>query len=122
MKHGTLSIVIMLYFIGSVIYMLNYKAIGYIEFSPWLGCLYYLLQYALLFIFANGIGKHVYYSLDLLYLSFFKVYVIFKFVFFSLLINSSMPTYLHWLDSKVISLILSISVLLFTFALNLFKK
>lgn len=122
MKHGLLSIVILLYFIGSVVYMLSYKAIGFVDFKPWLGVFYYLLQYSLFFIFAIGIGKHVYYSLDLLSLSFFKAYVVFKFVFFSLLINSDMPTYMHWMDNKIISLILSILVLVFTLALNCLKN
>lgn len=122
MKHGLLSLVILAYFVGSVAYMLSYKAIGFVDFNPWLGCFYYLIQYGLFFYFAIRIGKHVYYSLDLFSLSFFKAYVVFKFVFFSLLINSDMSTYIHWLDCKAISLILSVSVLIFTFALNVLRK
>lgn len=122
MKHGLLSIIILLYFIGSVVYMLSYKAIGFVDFNPWLGCFYYLLQYSLFFAFAKGIGKYVYYSLDLLSLSFFKAYVVFKFIFFSLLLNSDLPTYVKWMDSKPISLILSLLVLVFTCFLNCIKK
>ena len=122
MKHGVLTVIVLLYFVGSVTYMLNYHAIGYVEFNPLLGVFYYLIQYAALFLFARGLVKHTYYSLDILSLLFFRIYVAFKFIFFSLLINSSMPIYISWLDSKCISLILSISILVFTIILSTSKK
>lgn len=118
MKPGQISILILLYFIGSLVYMLSYKAIGYVDFNPILGVFYYLLQYGLFFAFAQGLVKHTYYSLDLFSLLFFRIYVVFKFVFFSLLINSDMPTYIKWLDSKLITLILSLSILVFTIILT----
>ena len=102
--------------------MLSFKAIGYIDFSPFLGVFYYLLQYGLFYIFAWDKGKRTYYSLDILSLSFFKAYAVFKFVFFSLLINSDMPTYIYWLDNKPVSFILSLSILVFTVAFNMLKK
>jgi hypothetical protein len=118
MKHGQLTILILGYFIGSVAYMLSYHAIGYVNFNPWLGVFYYLLQYGLFFALAQGLVKQTYYSLDIFSLLFFRTYVVFKFIFFSLLINSDMPTYIKWLDSKLISTILSLSIILFTLALT----
>lgn len=122
MKPGQISILILLYFIGSLIYMLSYKAIGYVDFNPILGVFYYLLQYSLFFAFAQGLVKHTYYSLDLFSLLFFRVYVVFKFVFFSLLINCDMPTYINWLDSKIITLTLSASILIFTVIFNNLRR
>jgi len=121
MKPGRLTIFIMIYFVGMLAYMLAYPTssmVGYTNFKPWLGVMFSLLTYGLFFAFAQGFVKHTYYSLDIFSLLFFRIYIIFKFIFFSLLINSDMPTYLKWLDSKTVSLVLSLFILVFTLALN----
>ena len=113
MKAGDLSIAILTYFVGNVIYMLLCPPIersGQSDFQVWLRVFYYLLIYALFLYFAIKLTKHTYYSLDLFFLLFFKIYVVFKFIFFLILINKDLPTYDKALDSKPVSLILSLSV------------
>ena len=118
-KNGLTSFVIMSYFVGSVVYMLSYKVIGYIDFNPFLSCFFYFLVYGLFFYFAEISTQLMNCKIDRISISFFKMYVVFKFVFFSCLINSDMPTYISWLDSKIISLILSISILILTVIINI---
>lgn len=125
MRHGGKTLAIFLFFVGMLVYMLTYPTIsmvGYVDFSPWRSVFFYFMIYSMMFYWAQSAVKHTFYSLDLFSLLFFRIYLIFKFVFFSLLINSDMPTYVKWLDSKAISLGLSIFILVFTIALNVLKK
>lgn len=118
-KPGIISITILLFFIGNMIYMLSYPTkamIGYTNFKPWLGVFFSLLTYSCFFIFALLVTPITFYSLDIFSLLFFKIWIVFKFIFYSLLINSDMPTYIKWLDSKLISVIFSIFIIIFTIA------
>lgn len=116
MKPGNLSIAVLIYFISSLLYIVI-RPEGQSHFPFWKAYsfgFYYLIQYGMFFYFAQSLVPKTYYSLDIFSLKFFRIYVVFKFVFFSLLINSDMPTYIKCLDSKLNSLICSISILLFT--------
>lgn len=117
MKHGTLTIIVFLYFVGSITYMLSYPtnhAIIQTTVYSWLRAGYYILQYGVMFALACGLTKHIFYSLDILSLLFFKIYVCFKLVMFSFLLAKYLPTYIAFLDSKLITLLLSLFILVFT--------
>lgn len=122
MKLGQISIAILLYFLANIVYALTstytgistYKGITF-EIIRW--CLYYLTAYSFAFYLLHSIQKNASWSVDIFCIYFAKAYIIFKFVFYCVLIQNDMPTYISWMDSKVISIILSICVLLFTLAL-----
>lgn len=124
MKPYRISILALVYLIGSQFY-----ALAYSEPVPvWLRCGYYILQYGTLFYLLRFIYKSNFRirtnlnKLDLFSLRFLMLYAIFRLVLYSFLLDKSMPTYLAVLDSKCITLSLSLLVLVFTCFLNCIKK
>ena len=94
---------------------------GQANFIVYLSVFYYILQYGLILSLAIRNTKNVYSTLDLLSITFLKAYVIFKVIFFSILINADMPTYVKWLDSKAISLTMTLLVLIFSIFLTFIR-
>lgn len=125
MKPLNITLGVVLYFLGSVVYMLvspessrSCSSVSYV----WLRTFYYILQYGLILFLAINIRKHTYNSVDLLSLLFLIVYSIGKLVFFVFLINKDMPIYIKFLDSKTISIIYSIFLLCLTIMINLIRR
>ena len=83
---------------------------------------YSLVMYGMMIFWAVIILPKIYNSIDIFSTYFFIVYCAFKFIMFSLLLNKDIPTYAEILNSKPIVLILSLSILVFTFALMKLKK
>jgi hypothetical protein len=124
MKPYRISILTVIYLIGSQFYALMYND----PCPVWLRCFYYIIQYSTLFYLVRFIYKSNFRirtnlkKIDLFSLKFLMVYALFRLILYSFLIDKDMPTYVSIIDSKIITFSLSISVLLFTFAFNCLKK
>jgi len=118
MKKGEVTLVALLYFIGSFIYMLacpQHSTKGQANLLAYIYVFYYLIQYSALSWFAIRLTSIVHHTVDFYSINFLKLFFIFRFIFFSLLINEDMPTYIHRIDSKLdssifISFLLVISI------------
>jgi hypothetical protein len=123
MKPGTLSIFITLYFIGSLLYMLacpSNSHMGQANFYAWLRCSKYILIYGMIFILVVSNQKYIKFDLDKISLRFLKIYTSFQLIFYVFLLNTDLPTYIYWMDSKIIGL--SIAILIFCFNIFLSRK
>lgn len=124
MKPYCISILTAIYLVGSQFYALMYSE----PVPVWLRCFYYIIQYGTLFYLVRFIYKSNFRirtnlkKLDLFSLRFLMLYAIFRLVLYSFLLDKSMPTYMAILDSKIITLSLSLLVLVFTCFLNCIKK
>jgi hypothetical protein len=119
-KPGVLSFVVFLIFSGSIFYMLSYPTRHHIAdptIYPWLRAGFYVLLYGGFLYFVFRSTSTVNYSLDIFSCLFLKIYLGFKVVFFCFLLDKDLPFYIKALDSKEVSLGLSLFVLVFTIAL-----
>lgn len=117
MKPLTITKGVVLYFLGSITFALTSKydiVSRGLDIDVARGVFYALIQYSALFYFVHQCRKKSSYSTDIFSALFMQVYCVFKFIFFSLLINQDVPTYIHWLDSKLIAIILTLATLVFT--------
>lgn len=124
MKPYRISILALIYLIGSLSYALLYK-----EPVPiWMRCFYYIIQYGSFFYLVHFIYKSNFRirtnlrKIDLFSLRFLMIYSIFRLILYSFLLDKSMPTYMKCLDSKIITLTLTLAILIFTIILSTFKK
>jgi hypothetical protein len=125
MKYLSIHNFIFIYFIWSIIYWVSTgdttKLPDNQKTLVWLRVSSNLLAYGSLFYFGIFAYSKTYNSLDLFSLQFFTIYCGFKFVFFSLLLNKDLPTYTNWLNSKILVICLTLSIIVFTLAFNLIR-
>jgi hypothetical protein len=123
MKAGKITWVIILYYILSVVYEIFYPSFPTFE-KPWYFvfwyCFYYLLSYGILFAVSYSLYKKTQYISDALALFTLLIYSVGKFVYFMFLINQDFPTYVSFLNSKTVSVILSF--FLWSFAILIWVK
>jgi len=124
-KNGVITITVLTYCVLSIAYIaICPQSTMVIKpfFDIFRRVFYYLLQYGAFFVLSSILLTKINYSTDIFSLTVFKYYVLFKFIFFTFLINSDMPTYIKWMDSKVISISCSILMLIFTATLTILRK
>jgi len=117
MKQGTISIYVLIYFLGSLLYILlvpdNHDH-GKANFYTYLRVSYYILQYFLTLGIAK-FGLKYAVNVDRFALKFVCIFATYKLIFFSLIINNDLPTYISIVDSKLVSIGVSLFLFIVSF-------
>jgi hypothetical protein len=108
-----IAITVLFYFIANTIYMQFAPTIPYVEVpanAVYWNCFYYIVQYGLSFMSGLIIYRLTPSKVSKLFALSLMIYSICFFIYYNLIINASLPTYIDYCNSKEFSLLFSVLI------------
>lgn len=118
MKPGRIAILIILYYLLMVVYEILYPEFPKVNLSLRyiiLYCSYYIISYGILTAVSYFGYKKTKFKCDSFALYSLYIYSIGKFVYYIIIINPALPTYIEVFNSKTVSIFISVTLWVMAF-------